>query len=235
MGNGGFEEFARRFPLTLVMPKGGIIRGSTLWTPESEAVPLPLGCLISQGWATCDIACEDGTPEKGKQNVQDALAALLASTLPANTIVVKDHGSGELADFIAVQPKARIIAFYHCKATKKPKTGTAKPSVRVEDLYDVLGQACRNRSWVRSPNLLSEIVDRIEGTSRSTAVVSGTLADLKAASKKFISNSWSYEIVAVQPGLHCLKATTGKNVNQLLVATAEWLTGCDAKFSIWGS
>ena len=233
--DGGFEEFARRFPLTLVMPKGGIIRGSTHWTPESEATPLPVGCLVAQGWTTCDIACEDGTPEKGKQNVQDALAALLKSALPADTIVVKDHGSGEMADFIAVQPKARTISFYHCKATKKPKKGSAQPGVRVEDLYDVLGQACRNRSWVRSPDLLSEIVDRIEGATRSTKIVSGKLTDLKAATKAFVSNSWSYEIVAVQPGLHCAKATTGKNVNQLLVATAEWLIGCEAKFSIWGS
>ncbi len=233
--DGGFEEFARRFPLTLVMPQGGIIRGSTLWTPEAEAAPLPVGCLLAKGWTTCDIACEDGTPEKGKQNVQDALAALLTSTLPPDTIVVKDHGSGELADFIAVQPKARIISFYHCKATKKPKKASAKPGVRVEDLYDVLGQACRNRSWVRSPNLLTEIVERIEGGGRSTAVVSGKMPDLKATSKAFVSNSWSYEIIAVQPGLHVAKAATGKNVNQLLVATAEWLIGCEAKFSIWGS
>jgi hypothetical protein len=61
------------------------------------------------------------------------------------------------------------------------------------------------------------------------------MTDLKSASKAFISNSWSYEIVAVQPGLHCSKATLGKNVNQLLVATAEWLIGCEAKFAIWGS
>ncbi len=233
--DGGFEDFARRFPLTFVMPQGGIIRGSTLWTPESEAAPLPVGCLVPQVWTGCDIVCEDGTPAKGKKNVQDALASLLTSTLPSDTIVVKDHGSGELADLIAIQPKARIIGFYHCKATKKPKQGAAKPGVRVEDLYDVLGQACRNRSWVRSPNLLSEIVDRIEGTSRSTDVVSGKLADLKAASKTFISNSWSYEIVAVQPGLHCAKASTGKNVNKLLVATVEWLLGCEAKFVVWGS
>ncbi len=233
--DGGFEEFVRRFPLTLVMPQAGVIRGSTLWTPESQAVPLPIDCLVPTKWTTCDIACEDGTPEKGKKNVQDTLAGLLTSTLPADTIVVKDHGSGELADFIAVSPKKLTVSFYHCKATKRPKTGAAKPGVRVEDLYDVLGQACRNRSWVRSPNLLSEIVDRIEGTSRSTAIVSGKLADLKAASASFASNAWTYEIVAVQPGLDCGKATKGKNVNHLLVATVEWLLGCEARFSIWGS
>ena len=233
--DGGFEDFARRFPLTMVMPQGGIVRGDTLWKPKSESTLLPVECLQPKVWKTCDIACEDGKAQKGLKNVQDALADLLSSALPPDTVIVKDHGSGEIADFIAIQIKSRIIAFYHCKATKKPKTGSAKPGVRVEDLYDVLGQACRNRSWVRSPNLFTEIVARIEGSNRSTAIVSGNLADLKKQTKSFQSNSWTYEIVAVQPGLHCANASTGSNVNKLLIATDEWLRGCEAKFSIWGS
>ena len=233
--DGGFDEFVRRFPLTLVMPQGGIVRGSTLWKPEAEATLLPVGCLQPQVWTACDIACEDGTAQTGMKNVQDALADMLKSALTAGAIVVKDHGSGEIADFIAIQPKARIVAFYHCKATKKPKNGPATPGVRVDDLYDVLGQACRNRSWIRSPNLITEIVDRIESGNRSTAIVSGKLADFKKVSNTFISNAWAYEIIAVQPGLDCAKASTGHNVNKLLIATVEWLLGCEAQFVVWGS
>jgi hypothetical protein len=84
----------------------------------------------------CDIACEDGTAQTGMKNVQNALADMLKSALTADSIVVKDNGSGEIADFIVIQPKSRIVAFYHCKATKKPKNGHATPGVRVDDLYE---------------------------------------------------------------------------------------------------
>jgi superfamily II DNA or RNA helicase len=233
--DGDFEGFVKRFPLTMVMPQGGIIRDRTLWKPETEAELLPVGCLQAKSWSGCDIACEDGIAQAGMKNVQDFLADMLTATLPTDAITIKDHGSGEIADFIAVQPTNRIIAFYHCKATKKAKSGPAQPGVRVDDLYDVLGQACRNRTWVRSPDLLTEIVSRLESGQRKTKIVSGGLADLKKAAKTFVSNAWKYEVVAVQPGLHCTKASSGQNVNKLFTATNEWLLGSEASFFIWGS
>lgn len=233
--DGDFETFVKHFPLTLVMPQGGVVRDRTLWKSETEAELLPVGCLQQKTWTDCDIACEDGAAQSGMKNVQDFLADMLSANLPTDSIVIKDHGSGEIADFIVVQSKNQIVTFYHCKATKTSKSGLVKPGVRVDDLYDVLGQACRNRYWVRSPNLLSELESRLASGERKTAIVSGSLPELKKAAKSFVSNAWKYEIVAVQPGLHCVKATTSKNVNKLLIATNEWLLGCEAAFCIWGS
>jgi superfamily II DNA or RNA helicase len=234
--DGDFQEFQKHFPLTLVMPNGGIIRGNTLWTPEAEAGLLPIDCLVPKMWNGCDITCEDGTAMTGTRNVQDYLEDMLVSSLPADTIVIKDHGTGEIADLIIVQPKDRVIGFYHCKAAAKAKGGkTRNPGAQVDDLYEVLGQACRNRLWVRSPQIMLELVSRIETGNRATAIVSGQLSSLKQVAQSFISNAWNYEVIAVQPGILCDKAKTAKNLNKLITATSEWLVSSGAKFFVWGS
>ena len=43
-------------------------------------------------------------------------AQLIGSTA-RDSFVVWDHGSGEIAGFIAVEPDKRLIGFYHCKGS----------------------------------------------------------------------------------------------------------------------
>ena len=153
--------------------------------------------------------------------------------MSSGALLIKDHSSYELADFIEIDSKKKRIRFFHCK-----KSGQAKPGANVKDCYDVLGQACRNRLWIRSPGLMTEVKKRVDSTTRSTQIVKGAKGTLTRLSNSFSSNAWSYEVVAVQPGIDCAKVTkktSNNNVNSLLAATFDWLAAADAQFVVWGS
>ncbi len=226
------HDFLKRFPPSFVMPDGGMVTDSTYWRPVDPSERIPVECLKKVSWKGCDITKEDQKPKDGTKNVQDFLEAQVKKVAP-KSLLIKDHGSYEIADFIEVDSKDKRISFYHCK-----KSGEKKPGARVDDCYDVLGQACRNRVWIRSPGLMKELQDRVESTSRKTAIVLGSKRALTRLAKSFSSNVWSYEVVAVQPGLDCYKVEKlpkNNSVNSLLATTGDWLSAAEATFVLWGS
>jgi outer membrane protein insertion porin family len=89
-------------------------------------------------------------------------------------VVVYDHGSGEAADFIGVwdNDDEVLVRFYHCKKTKEHA-----PGCRLEDLYEVVGQAVKTNRWLhRSDLLLDHLKRRAAGKPYRFPV--GRLADL---------------------------------------------------------
>lgn len=227
-------DFLERFPPSFVMPDGGMVTGSTYWRPMTPTSAIPLDCLIPYSWTGCEITNEDRVvSSNGMMNVQDFLQTQLSRTLPKGSLLIKDHGSYEIADFIQIDGQSKRISLFHCK-----KSGDKKPGSRVDDCYDVLGQSCRSRIWIRSPELIKELKRRVDATTRSTAIVVGTMATLASMANSFSSNAWTYEVVAVQPGIDTSKvnkAQSNNHVNSLLAATFEWLAAAEASFVLWGS
>jgi len=225
------ERFLQRFSPILVCPDSGVIIGSTLWLPSLAPGPVPSSSVIPKQWGNCDIENEVGPARRRRPNVQQWIQRELMATTSRTAILIKDHGSGELADFIVIEPdrKPKTITFYHCKAS-----GGRVPSVRVDDFYEVLQQACRSVQWSTSPYIMRTILDQTSPPRRSP-VLKGGRNDVVALERQFRSNEWKYSVVAVQPGCDCGEAIKSKKVYGLIVAAYQWHLDANAEFSLWGS
>lgn len=92
-----------------------------------------------------DVSVEFCTKEtKGVVSIQDTLKEILMEN-PENKYILYDHGTGEIADCIAIQEDEHrlIIRFYHVK--KKSAVGY---NSSMEDIYEVAGQAVKSITWL---------------------------------------------------------------------------------------
>jgi len=226
-------QYLKEYPPTLVMPRGGVITNQQLWVPMRRAGRLPRECLVSVDWDAlgCDTRVETGKPEVGKKNIHDWLEEELKRPKYKNAIIIKDHGTGEIADFITIRSrsKKRLITFYHCKAMK-----SVAPGDNVKDAYEVLGQACRNGGWILSQRLMKELCNRTQN-SRKSSILKGDFIQLKWFADGFKSNEWKYSVVVVQPGFDCKKIAASPKVCPLFVSVYEWLSARNAELFVWGS
>ena len=73
-----------------------------------------------------------------------------------NTYILFDHGSGEIADYIAIQEKEDhlIARLYHVK-----RKGAVGYNSSMEDIYEVAGQAVKSVTWLKTKG---KFVDRIK-------------------------------------------------------------------------
>jgi hypothetical protein len=230
--SGDLTAYLSEYPPRLLMPSGGTIIGRDQWLPSFSRGPLPGSVLVAEVWDDCDILHEVGDANSDFLNVQDWLETILLATVSDDAIVVKDHGKGELADFIVIEPGLgnREITFFHCKAAGKGK----RLSDRVKDVEEVLSQACRSAQWIGRPSLLAMIEQRTKPT-RNSPLVWGTENGLAALVKSFETNAWTYRIVAVQPGVECAQIQTSDKIGFLVVTAYELISRTNATFSFWGS
>jgi hypothetical protein len=170
-------------------------------------------------------------PQPGKRTVQDQLEEWLKASASRHTLIVKDHASGEIADFVEIQPSDSVVRFYHCKACSPGKS----PGARLDELK-VLEQVLRSVIHIGSNSLPSELHSRVTGTKRpATRMVKGSSDALKKVATAFHANEWAFEVVVVNPGIDCKKAVRTKNTNTLLIACYEWLGTANARLKVIGS
>jgi superfamily II DNA or RNA helicase len=160
-----------------------------------------------------DVECELGTASLGKRSIHAAIESRLLAS-PSN-IVLYDHGTGELADFIALerQEQDAVLTLFHCK-----KSSEAYAGERVDDLYEVCGQAIKSARWADRRLLLEGINRR---AARGSPFLRGSL-------EEFISliegdTMLRLQIVLVQPGLS--RASVTARTGSLLGAVDDWIRG----------
>ena len=242
-----FEEFLQRYPPCIYLGSGGVIINGEMYKPKQTFGDLPEDCFNKDiiDWSQCDITVElvDSAkgiaPSDGKKSIHDWLQEKLIKETEKAALVLKDHGGGEIADFVVVEPEKKLVSFYHCKKSSKPK-----PGARIKDL-GALEQAYRSIAWIRKGDLLKEILERSRKRPKSR-LVKGSLTSAKG--KKLASNfsdsfnEWKYQVVLVQPGLSYEKIIKEKgndkkkaNVKILLLACYEWLSRFNVKLSVMGS
>jgi hypothetical protein len=138
--------------------------------------------------------------------------------------VFDDDDSGESADVVCVKDgkHALEIEFYHCKFAKGIRVGT-----RVEDLYEVCGQAQKSVQWAANPeDLFDHLQKREPRTSKKTGqeisrFEHGTLNVLKMLRNKSMNLPVKFRISIVQPGVSKAKATNEQL--SLLAVTEDYL------------
>jgi superfamily II DNA or RNA helicase len=145
-------------------------------------------------------------------------------------LVMDDNDTGESADVVAIRvvgtleaPTKIEVEFYHCKYSQKPSPGR-----RVEDLYEVCGQAQKSLGWLYSNERRTDLFDHLmrrEESRREAGRASryATGSDEMLQTIREISRLCPvvFKIFIVQPGLS--KAQVSPDQLALLGVTENYL------------
>jgi superfamily II DNA or RNA helicase len=215
-------DFLDSYPPLIVLEDGSTVIGGSRFEPKLQLASFPTD-RFDFSW--------DWLSQHRKRTVQDHVEHWLKSSASRNTLIVKDHANGEIADFIEIQPLDSVVRFYHCKACSPGKS----PGARLKE-FQVLEQVLRSVSRIGSNSLLLELYDRVAGGKRpATRMVTGSVDALKRAGQAFHANEWAFEVVIVNPGIDCRKSARHKNTNTLLIACYEWLGAANARLKVIGT
>lgn len=231
------KDFLAKYPPVIFLKDGGIVKGGTLYSTSTD-LKLSDDFLDSKrDWSKCDIYVEFEDVKKNKKPLEGFLTIhdqleewLKEEAKNSQTLIIKDHSTGEIADFITLNFELNLVSFYHCKAC----TASKKPGARICELK-ALEQALRSINYVSSRSLLKEISQRIDsGTRKNTKLIKGDRETLEKNKDHFRGNEWDYEVVMVSPGLDCSKALKRKGTRTLLASCYEWLASVNARFRVIG-
>jgi superfamily II DNA or RNA helicase len=161
----------RRIPLSEYLAKVGpniifeqeatLVPPGMLLKPNREISPFDSEKLRVIDWGDTDLSREVQGAERDSRTIQAyAIRHVLAQA--EWDVVMDDHGSGEIADIVALRIDGDdlIVSLTHCKST----SGT--PGARLSDLYEVCGQAQKSARWRRNVTLMLRHLIRREQRRR---------------------------------------------------------------------
>jgi superfamily II DNA or RNA helicase len=163
-----------------------------------------------------DIGREFGDGRFGRISVHACIEAELAGSV--NAVVYYDHGSGEIADFVAVEEAngRLIVRFYHCKGA-----GGATAGHRVGDVYELAGQAVKSVTWALKQRVLANIRRRFTNQKGAARFIRGDLDLLERLLSDAAAAQIDFELIAVQPGLQ--KDGLPPDLGNVLAAASDHL------------
>jgi hypothetical protein len=197
-----------------VVPPGFLLR------PDREIAPFDPDRLQVLDWSTADLRVESQGDERRPDSIQaHAFQHLL--TLDNWDLVVDDDGSGEIADLVAIRAEDNELRVHlvHCKYAQE-----GKPGARVEDLYEVCGQAIRSARWRRNVVSMLDNLRRREGNRQKDGrnrILVGDVATLYRLLEQAPLLRPVVSIAIAQPGL--AKSRVSTNQLELLASTETYL------------
>lgn len=213
-------DFFYEYPPIIWFADGSLLEGNSCYTLRKDHEPYPSDAIKAWDWAGINLQKESQGNAKDTASIQHRVIQELKKS--PYDVIFDDHDSGEAADIVAIraQEKALRVELYHCKSSQK-----ATPGVRIEDLYEVCGQAQKSIHWMdRTTELFSHMLRR-ERRDGDADVVSrfeqGDDAMLQILRDKSRSMELQLHIFIVQPGLS--KGNATKDQLQLLSATQNYL------------
>jgi hypothetical protein len=213
-------DYFNSHPLSFFTADCSRLSGRELFRFQSPDQSLfPRDRLLPVDWAAGNVCIrtEFGTAEGSKVSIHDYLKTYL--DIEENDIVVYDHRSGEVADFICIALYGEVVRFtlYHCKGS-----GEAAPGERVEDVYEVIGQVIKSHGWLNDNRRLHK---RLQTRIRSgSTFVRGNRDLMNALFDAARTRPSVYEVAAVQPGV-CRARVTGKTARIFGAASDFLVTG----------
>ena len=225
------STYFNTYPLQFKTTDDTLIAGNEILTGNPSAVVFSADSIIPIDWKMykTDIRTECSTKGSGKVSIQDTIQQILEND-PNYDYLIFDHGTGEIADFIAIKETDNSIqlSMYHAKAMRAQKYNSD-----VNDIYEVLQQAVKSSIWIKTKStLLQKILSRRK--SGHCELLKGRLDDLRKllrGDKRFVA-----EMYVVQPSIS--KSVELPSKYQEVLAAARFYTlhsGRIAKFCIWGS
>ncbi|MBB1158133.1 DEAD/DEAH box helicase [Amycolatopsis dendrobii] len=114
-----------------------------LHAPWHDLSPYPKDQLVTLGWENVDVKVESQGIGRNPRSIQAYMSALLRAS-DAFDFLLDDDRAYEAADLVGLRADDTDlhITLVHCKFSKEKTAGA-----RLDDLYEVCGQAVRSAKW----------------------------------------------------------------------------------------
>ncbi|MCL5265979.1 MAG: DEAD/DEAH box helicase family protein [Chloroflexi bacterium] len=217
------EIFFESNPPIFWFSDGSSLEGNVLVQLKKTPHPYSLEKIQVRNWAPeTDITVESQGVAKKANSIQYRVIQELKQG--NYNIIFDDDNPGEAADIVAIRDDGTsvVVDFYHCKFSSKDYAGG-----RIEDLYEVCGQAQKSIRWMEEPQSLFSHMQRREpkkeegGTRTATRFEKGNPDILRMLANKAESCQIRLSIFVVQPGLSRQKASSDQL--ELLSVTENYL------------
>lgn len=178
-------------------------------------------------WSGVNIRVESQGEDKKSDSIQRAI--ILDSKKENPILVFDDDGSGEIADVVAVynHDAELLVRLYHCKYSREDTAG-----LRVNDVYEICGQAQKSVKWAGSAKDLADRIRRREKkrveNGKPTRFEIGGMSELNTFLMMSKQKRIKFEIVLVHPGISYAQLNAGgdnaRNILRILASTASYLS-----------
>ncbi len=197
------EQYLDAEPLILLAVDGSMVEGNyRSYSPNSLDLKLPTALIEPWNWGATPIHSES---MKAAENLETVQGFTFSQIQNDYSFIFNDDGAGEVADLVAIRESkdAIYVDLYHCKYCPK-KDGIARPGARVEDVYEVCGQASRSVKWLYTHE---KFFDRLmyryqqslpKGFKR---ILKGDPKDLELLRNKCHDHEMIFKFVIVQPAI----------------------------------
>jgi superfamily II DNA or RNA helicase len=155
------EDFFNEYPPVIWFVDGASLEGNVLTTLRIKHEPYDKNKIQTRTWSGVDLKKESQYSVRRPDSIQYYVIQELKKK--NYDIVFDDDGKGESADIVTVKVAdndgkgiAINVEFYHCKYSKEDK-----PGARLEDLYEVCGQAQKSIHWMRSHDKQTELFSHL--------------------------------------------------------------------------
>lgn len=202
--------YLRRSPPTIWFVDGSSLEGNIYTSSNYNDNSLKKFSNIQVwNWDGVDICVESQTSNKISNSIQYKVISELKLS-GKYCLIFDDDSSGEVADIVAIQEDTAThnftVELYHCKYSSDKKAGA-----RVNDLYEVCGQAQKCVKWTRDAKaMLSHLIKReaLRKSSKQTSRIEvGDDNLLLILNKKLRFYTVKYNVYIVQPGVDSKKLT----------------------------
>jgi hypothetical protein len=222
----GATDFFYDNPPIIWFSDGSALEGNEFIPLKNTHPPYDATKIQVWDWTNVNIRKES----QGEQKDVNSIQATVIRVLLTGDYTMIDDGKGEAADVVAIRligkksaPTRIEVEFYHCKYSLQATAGH-----RIEDLYELCGQAQKSICWMSSPekctdlftHLLRREARRQEAgrTSRYEKGEGDLLPTIREMSRLC---PVSLSINIVQPGLSKAQAT--RDQLELLSVTETYL------------
>jgi superfamily II DNA or RNA helicase len=196
------KDYFNTNPPVIWFADGSSLEGNSFTKLNSEYAQFPSQNILTWDWEGTTITKEIQGISKEQDSIQYKVIQKLIED-NCYEVIFNDHGTGECADVVAIKSKDNTICveFYHCKHSK-----SSRPGARIDDLYEVCGQAQKNIHWMENPTyLFSHLLAREPIKNRGTEVSRFEFGNknilLEFKEKISRTHEMKLEIFVVQPGL----------------------------------
>ncbi|MGO2506659.1 MAG: DEAD/DEAH box helicase, partial [Psychrobacter alimentarius] len=200
------SNFFVEYPPIILLTNTGYVEGDQYYFPNKEYAYLyDKNRIVTWDWEGVDISIESQKPEKIKNSIQYHTIQKIKESYD---LVFDDDGSGEIADIVAIKNvdnRTLYIDFFHLKYCSPNDKGIAKPGARVDDVYQVAGQAAKSIKWIRDIEklilrLISREIDRIK-KEKPSRIDKGSLEGLNLLLKISQQAYLEFGMTIVQPAI----------------------------------
>lgn len=219
-------KYLKQEPPVIRFHDGAFLIGNDLFEANvTSRVPFDPSRIATWAWTGVNLKVESQRQTKRTDSIQRHVIEHLLSTTAPNKfeVIFDDDASGEAADIVTLRTASGrlLVQLYHCKYSKD-----LNPSNRLEDLYEVCGQAQRSVYWKGQPErLIEHLILRETRRLKKGGVSRFELGDMRALKRLkglLQQMTCEFEIFIVQPGLSVAQAEASQL--DLLAATELYLS-----------